>query len=104
MRSLRALLYGQRGVTFEGVALGVAMITVAAIAVTDFLDRAANNQGLSSFSILRDNRDLIEAVRQQVQRPKAAVASQSSVDIDPTPTASIAANKIVLDPCTGKQK
>jgi hypothetical protein len=103
MRTLRALICNERGLTFEGIALALAMITVAAIAVTDFLDQAVGNPDVHKLAHIREGKDLLQAVR-QFSKPAAAHAPRTS-EADQAATGGVPPQStIVLDPCTGQAK
>jgi Flp pilus assembly pilin Flp len=86
-RKFARFVADQRGTTFEGIALSVAIIAVAFVASADMLDYM---------------------VKKHLGEGTVAVATKAPAtsDLDETPTASLPklVTRSVLDPCTGVVK
>ena len=77
----------ERGTTFEGIALSVAIIAVAFVASADMLDFMVKKHVAPEFAA----------------RKVAIPSTVASADLDYSPTASLPKliSRSVLDPCTG---
>lgn len=83
----------ERGTSFEGIALSVAIIAVGFVASADVLDYMTKKHGQT-----------ISAAAQSAAN--VVTSAPFNPGIDYAPTASVAAlhNRYVIDPCTGVMK
>ena len=90
----------ERGTTFEGIALSVAIIAVAFVASADMLDymvKARHPSPVGEFATAPHQAS-------PTQAGAALVARNSEVDYTPTASLPKLISRSVLDPCTGAIK
>ncbi len=81
----------ERGTSFEGIALSVSIIAVGFVASADVLDYMTKKHGSAIGAGLHEVAGLVSP-------------AMRNPGVDYEPTASIAGQRIVLDPCTGQRK
>ncbi len=92
MRFFKLFWRNERGSLTQQIAMFAVFVTIGAVALATFLDRATRDGGAAAIAMLH------------LSPPTSSrVAGLPENGVDPTPTGSIS-RPIILDPCTGREK